>query len=36
MAIVFIFFILLVAVGSVFGGRDSRLDEAGRRRRYLG
>ena len=36
MEIALIVFILLVAVGSVFAGKDSRIDEAARRRRYLG
>jgi hypothetical protein len=36
MAVAFVLFIVLVAAGSVFFGRDSRIDEAARRRRYLG
>jgi hypothetical protein len=36
MEIVLIAFILLVAIGSVLAGRDSRIDENARRRRYLG
>jgi hypothetical protein len=36
MAIALVLFIVLVAVGSVLWGRDSRIDEADRRRRYLG
>ena len=36
MEIALIVFILLVGIGAVFAGRDSRIDEAGRRRRYLG
>ena len=36
MEIALIVFILLVGIGAVFAGRDSRIDEAARRRRYLG
>jgi hypothetical protein len=36
MVIALIVFIVLVAVGSVFAGKDSRIDESVRRRRYLG
>ena len=36
MEIVLIAFILLLGIGSVVAGRDSRIDETARRRRYLG
>lgn len=36
MEIAVIVFIVLVALGAVTSGRDSRIDEAARRRRYLG
>jgi hypothetical protein len=36
MEIALIVFILLVAVASVLAGKDSRIDETARRRRYLG
>lgn len=36
MDIALIAFILLLGIGSVVAGRDSRIDEAARRRRYLG
>ena len=36
MEIALIVLIALVIVGSVFGGKDSRVDETARRRRYLG
>jgi hypothetical protein len=36
MEIALLLFVLLVAVGAVASGSDSRLDEAARRRRYLG
>jgi hypothetical protein len=36
MAIAVVLFIVLVGVGSVLYGRDSRIDENARRRRYLG
>ncbi len=36
MEIALITFILLVAVGSVFLGQGSRIDETAHRRRYLG
>ena len=36
MEIALILFIVLVAVGSAFAGKDSRIDESARRRRYLG
>jgi hypothetical protein len=36
MAIAIVLFIVLVALGAVLGGRDSRIDEISRRRRYLG
>jgi len=36
MEIALIVFILLVGIGAVTVGRDSRIDEAARRRRYLG
>jgi hypothetical protein len=36
MEIVLLLFILLVGVGAVLGGRDSRIDEVARRRRYHG
>ncbi|RDI74965.1 hypothetical protein Gocc_0763 [Gaiella occulta] len=36
MEIAVLLFIVLVGVASVFAGRDSRIDEASRRRRYLG
>ena len=35
MGIALIIFILLVGIVAVFCGRDSRIDEAARRRRYL-
>ena len=31
-----IVFVLLVGIGAVAAGRDSRIDENARRRRYLG
>lgn len=36
MEIVLIVFIVLVVLGSVLAGKDSRIDESARRRRYLG
>jgi hypothetical protein len=36
MEIALIVFIVAVAVLSIFAGADSRVDEAARRRRYLG
>ena len=36
MEIALIVFVLLVAVGSIFAGKDSRIDETARTRRYLG
>lgn len=36
MEIAVIVFIVLVAVGSVVAGKDSRIDDSVRRRRYLG
>jgi hypothetical protein len=36
MGIAVLVFILVVAIGSVFVGRDSRIDDIARRRRYLG
>jgi hypothetical protein len=36
MEIALIVLIVFVIVGSAFGGKDSRIDETGRRRRYLG
>jgi hypothetical protein len=36
MEIALIIFILLVGIGAVTIGRDSRIDESARRRRYLG
>jgi hypothetical protein len=36
MAVAVVLFIVLVAVGAVFAGRDSRIDDVSRRRRYLG
>jgi hypothetical protein len=36
MEIALIVFIVLVAIGSIFAGKDSRIDEPARRRRYLG
>jgi len=36
MEIALIVFIVLVAIGAVTSGRDSRIDETARRRRYLG
>ena len=36
MEIALIIFILVVGIGAVVSGRDSRIDEASRRRRYLG
>jgi len=36
MEIAVIIFIVLVGLGSVAFGRDSRIDENARRRRYLG
>ena len=36
MEIAVIIFILLVGIGAVVAGRDSRIDETARRRRYLG
>ncbi len=36
MAIALIVFVVAVAVLSVIGGADSRIDDAERRRRYLG
>lgn len=36
MEIALIIFFLLVAIGSVIAGVDSRIDETARRRRYLG
>jgi hypothetical protein len=36
MAIAFIIFTLVVGIGALVGGRDSRIDENARRRRYLG
>ena len=36
MEIALIVFVLLVTLGAVFAGRDSRIDENARRRRYLG
>ena len=36
MEIALIVFILLVTFGAIVAGRDSRIDENARRRRYLG
>jgi hypothetical protein len=36
MALAVIVFIILVALGSVFLGHDSRIDDVARRRRYNG
>jgi hypothetical protein len=36
MAFVILLFILLVGVAGVFFGRDSRVDDVARRRRYQG
>ncbi len=36
MEIALIVFLVLVTVGAVLVGKDSRIDEASRRRRYLG
>jgi hypothetical protein len=36
MGIALIVFIILVGLGAVTAGRDSRIDETARRRRYLG
>jgi len=36
MALALIIFIVIVGLGAVRGGRDSRIDEVARRRRYLG
>jgi hypothetical protein len=36
MEIAFLLFIVLVGVGAVLAGADSRIDENARRRRYLG
>ena len=36
MEIMIIVFVLLVGIGAVAAGRDSRIDENARRRRYLG
>lgn len=36
MEIAVIVFILLVGIGAVVAGRDSRIDENARRRHYLG
>jgi hypothetical protein len=36
MQIALLVFILLVGPAAILAGRDSRIDEAGRRRRYLG
>ena len=36
MEIALIVFILLVGIGAVLAGRDSRIDEKARTRRYLG
>ena len=36
MEIALIVFIVLVALGAVLAGSDSRIDEVSRRRRYLG
>jgi hypothetical protein len=36
MAIALIFFIVVVAVGALLAGSDSRIDDVSRRRRYLG
>ena len=36
MEIVLIIFLLLIGLGAVTAGRDSRIDESARRRRYLG
>jgi hypothetical protein len=36
MAIAMLVFILLVAIGAVLVGPDSRIDDVARRRRYLG
>jgi len=36
MEIAVIVFIVLVGLGAVLAGADSRIDEAARRRRYLG
>ncbi len=36
MEIALIVFFALVTVGALFAGKDSRIDEASRRRRYLG
>jgi hypothetical protein len=36
MEIALIVFIVLVALGGVLAGSDSRIDEVSRRRRYLG
>jgi len=36
MEIALLVFIILVALGSVLAGKDSRIDESARGRRYLG
>ncbi len=36
MEIAILIFILLIGPVAILTGRDSRIDEAGRRRRYLG
>ena len=36
MALALIVFIVLVGLGAIAAGRDSRIDEIDRRRRYLG
>jgi hypothetical protein len=36
MEIAVLFFILLIGPIAILAGRDSRIDEAGRRRTYLG
>jgi hypothetical protein len=36
MAFALIVFIVLVGLGAAIGGRDSRIDDVARRRRYLG
>jgi hypothetical protein len=36
MGIALIFFVVVVGLLSIFAGADSRIDEAERRRRYLG
>jgi hypothetical protein len=36
MEIAILLFIVLVGIGAVLAGADSRIDESARRRRYLG